>query len=175
MNRIFFLIPCVFFIFLTSANAGEFYNCIDRDGNTIITNSQQGGMKCVSVLKDSDEDTLPQERVQEQRESQRIARPDERKQAVDQEMNKGVELEKRRLKENIEYFKNKPPVKGDKASAESFRRQAESYEKRLQELEKDPEYYFYHKQEREKEEASNPQRQHGLVINPNTGGVIGHY
>jgi len=169
MNRIFFLIPCVFFFFLTTANAGEFYNCTDRDGNTVITNSPQSGMKCVSVLKDSDEEISPQERTQERRESPKIARPDEQKQAAVQEMNKRVELEKRRLKTNIEYFKNKPPLKGDKSSAESFRRQAESYEKRLQQLEKDPEYYFYNKQE----EDSKPKRQHGVVVGP--GGVVGTY
>jgi hypothetical protein len=152
MNPI-FLIPCIFFALLTAANAGELYSCIDRDGNKIVTDSPQDGMKC--VLKESYNDPSPQERAQEQRELQGIARPDERNGAADQEMNKRVELEKRRLKANIEYFKNKPPVKGDKASAESFRRQAEGYEKRLQQLEKDPEYYFYTKEQGEKKSSSD--------------------
>jgi hypothetical protein len=42
------LILCVFFAFITSTYAGELYNCIDRDGNAIITDTPQDGMKnCV--------------------------------------------------------------------------------------------------------------------------------
>lgn len=47
MRRIFF-ISCIFFIFIISANAGEIFNCIDRDGNSIITDTPKDGMKCVS-------------------------------------------------------------------------------------------------------------------------------
>jgi len=51
MKRI-ILTLCVFFAFITSANAGELYRCTDRDGNTVITSSPQDGMtNC--VLKDS--------------------------------------------------------------------------------------------------------------------------
>ena len=32
---------CVFIAFLTSANAGVMYNCIDRDGNSIFTDAPQ--------------------------------------------------------------------------------------------------------------------------------------
>jgi len=50
MKRIFLLIIGFFFAFATAANAGEFYSCIDRDGNTILTNSPQDGMtKCESM------------------------------------------------------------------------------------------------------------------------------
>ena len=56
-------------------------------------------------------------------------------------------MEKRRLEKNEEYFTNKRPIAGDKASAASFRRQAQSYEKKSQELDKDPESYFYNKEE----------------------------
>ena len=39
---------CVFFAFITSSYAGELYNCIDSDGNAIVTDSPQDGMKnCV--------------------------------------------------------------------------------------------------------------------------------
>ncbi len=62
---------CVFFALLTTANAGEMYRCIDRDGDTIISNNPRDGMKC--VLKGSYKDPSPQERLQEQRESQRIS------------------------------------------------------------------------------------------------------
>jgi hypothetical protein len=63
---------CVFFALLTAANAGEMYKCVDRDGNTMISNYPRNGMKC--VLKESYTDPSPQERAgeQEQRESQRI-------------------------------------------------------------------------------------------------------
>jgi hypothetical protein len=51
---------CVFFAFITSAYAGKLYNCIDRDGNVIITDIPQDGMKNC-VLKDSYEDLSPEE------------------------------------------------------------------------------------------------------------------
>jgi hypothetical protein len=39
---------CVFFAFITSAYSGDLYKCIDRDGNNIITDRIQNGMrKCV--------------------------------------------------------------------------------------------------------------------------------
>jgi len=42
---------CVFFAFITSANAGAMYRCIDRDGTTIITNIQQDGMIKCSLME----------------------------------------------------------------------------------------------------------------------------
>lgn len=68
MNRI-FIILCVFFAFLTSANAGEMYSCTDRDGNAIVTSTPQDGMENC-VLKDSYSDPSPQERVQQQRQAE---------------------------------------------------------------------------------------------------------
>jgi hypothetical protein len=44
---------CFFIAFLNFANAGELYNCIDRNGNSIVTDNPQDGMKNC-VLKDSD-------------------------------------------------------------------------------------------------------------------------
>ena len=58
MKRIIFVL-CVFIAFLTSANAGEMYNCIDRDGNLIITDVPQDGMKC--ALKESSGKPSPEE------------------------------------------------------------------------------------------------------------------
>lgn len=43
---------CFFIPFLNFANAGELYNCIDRDGNSIVTDNPQDGMKNCA-LKDS--------------------------------------------------------------------------------------------------------------------------
>ena len=59
MNRI-FIILCIFFAFITFANAGEMYRCIDRDGNPIVTSSPQDGMKNC-VLDNSREDPAPNE------------------------------------------------------------------------------------------------------------------
>jgi predicted house-cleaning NTP pyrophosphatase (Maf/HAM1 superfamily) len=51
--RALFLTLCFLIAFLNFANAGELYKCIDRDGNSIVTDSPQDGMKNC-VLKDSD-------------------------------------------------------------------------------------------------------------------------
>ena len=58
MNRI-FLITCVFFALLTTANAGELYRCVDRDGSTILTGNPSDGMKC--ELKEVFRDPTPAE------------------------------------------------------------------------------------------------------------------
>lgn len=42
--------------FLTSANAGVMYNCVDRDGNSFFTDTPQDGMKC-NFKSDSSSDT----------------------------------------------------------------------------------------------------------------------
>lgn len=64
MRKIVF-VSFILFILASSIYAGEFYNCIDRDGNTILTNSPQDGMK-KCVLKESYKDPTPQERAREQ-------------------------------------------------------------------------------------------------------------
>lgn len=46
--KILILTLCFFIAFINFANAGEVYNCIDRNGNKIITDMPQDGMKCVS-------------------------------------------------------------------------------------------------------------------------------
>ena len=55
---------CVFFAFINSTYAGELYNCIDRDGNAIVTDSPQDGMKNC-VLKDSYRKPSPEEPTNE--------------------------------------------------------------------------------------------------------------
>jgi hypothetical protein len=45
----FFLIICLFFFFFSLiiyANAGELYRCKDGQGNTMVTDNPQSGMKC---------------------------------------------------------------------------------------------------------------------------------
>ena len=45
VNQI-FLIPFIFFVLLTTVNAEQLYNCIDSNGNKLITSCPQDGMKC---------------------------------------------------------------------------------------------------------------------------------
>jgi hypothetical protein len=54
---------CVFFTFSTTY-AGELYNCIDRNGNAVITDIPQAGMKNC-VLKDSSTKPSPEESTNE--------------------------------------------------------------------------------------------------------------
>lgn len=56
MKRIIFTL-CFFLTFLISAYAGELYECIDHDGNSIITDIPQDGMKC-DLKSDSGIDTV---------------------------------------------------------------------------------------------------------------------
>jgi hypothetical protein len=47
--KVIILTLCFFIAFLNFADAGEMYNCTDSDGNTILTDIPQDGMKCVSM------------------------------------------------------------------------------------------------------------------------------
>lgn len=53
MKQIIFIL-CIWIACLTTAHAGEMYNCVDRDGNDILTDKPQDGMKDC-VLTDSDD------------------------------------------------------------------------------------------------------------------------
>ena len=57
--KVIILTLCFFIIFINFANAGEIYNCIDRDGNKIITDRPQDGMKC--ALKETYREPSPGE------------------------------------------------------------------------------------------------------------------
>lgn len=54
MKQIIFIL-CLFIIFLTTAYAGEIYNCVNRNGNHVITDNPQDGMTNCFV-QGSDED-----------------------------------------------------------------------------------------------------------------------
>ena len=58
MKRI-ILTLCFFVTFLNFAYSEEYYNCVDRDGNTVLTTTPQDGMKC--ALKESYEKPSPEE------------------------------------------------------------------------------------------------------------------
>jgi len=72
----------ILFILASSIYAGEFYNCIDRNGNSIITDSPQDGMKKCKLMESSeDEEQGRQERRtirREVREEGRAIRREER-------------------------------------------------------------------------------------------------
>ena len=80
---------------VASADAGFIYSCIDRDGNTIITDGPQDGMKC--VVKDKMEDSTagpaaaPEEKEKEKRPGQSEAaavKPEESREETLERMKK---------------------------------------------------------------------------------------
>lgn len=65
MKRIIFTL-CVFFTLVVYVNAGELYFCIDRNGNSVFTDSPQDGMRdCIikeSYVNSSSEETTSENR-----------------------------------------------------------------------------------------------------------------
>jgi hypothetical protein len=59
--KVIILTLCFFIAFLNFADAGEMYNCIDRNGNTSITDIPQDGMNCVP--KDSSINSSPKQQA----------------------------------------------------------------------------------------------------------------
>ena len=172
-----FIIPLtllIFFSLSTSGQSASVYRCVNSKGSVLLTDNVPTDPDFKCTFSSSYRDRTPQEREQDQRDAQRIPAEYqmEAPNTATQEKDKIVELEKRRLKENKDHFKNRPPVAGDKSSEKTFRRMSEGYEKRMQELDNDPEYYFYKKQERERREASKPKSRIGTAIDPKTGRVI---
>lgn len=55
--RVFILALCFLAAFFTSAGAEEFYKCIDRNGNAIVTDRPQDGMENC-VLNHADKEDL---------------------------------------------------------------------------------------------------------------------
>lgn len=79
MKRILFTL-CILVAFITSAYAGEMYSCIDRNGNSIITDAPQDGMtNC--ALKDSYNDPTPYEKAQWERKKEEGRARDREEQA----------------------------------------------------------------------------------------------
>jgi len=64
--KVIILTLCFFIAFLTFANAGKLYNCIDHDGNTIVTDNPQDGMKNC-MLKESFRDLTPEELAEKEK------------------------------------------------------------------------------------------------------------
>ena len=48
MRKVLFIMLCVFFALTTVANSAEFYNCVDKNGNSIITDNPPQDAKCKS-------------------------------------------------------------------------------------------------------------------------------
>lgn len=80
MKRI-ILILCIFFSLVIYVSAGEIYFCIDRNGNPLLTDSPQEGMKdCVlkeSFFNSSSEETRNENRRVIQQEDNTIAKEKE--------------------------------------------------------------------------------------------------
>jgi hypothetical protein len=118
--------------FITSANARELYNCIDRDGSKIVINKPQDGMtKC--VLRASYKDPSPEEHAQQKYQIEAQRNIAQENNESDNQLKKKVELERKRLE-------------GKKDRKWLF---PGMLERRIKELENDPEQYFYNKAERE--------------------------
>ena len=66
MKRLFTRVFIFFslFIIFASAHAGQLYNCIDSDGNKVVTDSPRDGMKDC-VVKDSYPDPSPKENAKQ--------------------------------------------------------------------------------------------------------------
>jgi len=92
--------------------------------------------------------------------------------------NKSIELEKRWLQNKLKSYEEKyrkasgPPPKGHNGFNEKvfFRRRIESTEKKIEELERDPEYYFYKKNQQRAERSKRVEHDiDNSVKLPNTG------
>ncbi len=83
MRKVLFVTMSAFFIFITFAQAGEIYKCVDLHGNQFITSSPQAGMKC--------------EVGESFNESVNDAAADEEKKAVTKDDKASVTAEKERL------------------------------------------------------------------------------
>ncbi len=70
MKRIVFTL-CFFIAVLSSAHAGVMYNCIDRDGKSIFTDTPQDGMKC-KLQSDSSIDTPQKEQTQRENKESKL-------------------------------------------------------------------------------------------------------
>ena len=110
MRKIVF-VSFILFILASSIYAGEFYNCIDRDGKTILTNSPQDGMK-KCVLKESYKDPTPQERAKEQREietyRQRMRTGIERNRAEAEQKSEALRAQQQEQQKQREAKKKEP-------------------------------------------------------------------
>jgi hypothetical protein len=51
-----FLIACIFFVLLTTANTEDFFKCTDSNGDTVLSSFPQVGMKCVKGINDDVEE-----------------------------------------------------------------------------------------------------------------------
>ena len=59
MRKVLFIMLCVFFALTTVANSAEFYNCVDKNGNSIITDNPPQDAKCKS--KGGDDESASQQ------------------------------------------------------------------------------------------------------------------
>ena len=118
---------CVFFTLLTAANAGEMYRCVDRDGNTMISEYPRNGMKC--VLKGSYRDPTPQERAKQEKEKSREAdayRKQWQAEAAKEELARAKRQKQEEMEKEEAAYK-----KRDEERAKKTAEELEKVEKRL--------------------------------------------
>jgi hypothetical protein len=60
MKRIIFIL-CLFFVLSTAAVSAEFYNCVDKDGNSFITDNPPQDAKCKSQGSDDESSSQPRQ------------------------------------------------------------------------------------------------------------------
>ncbi|MCG6534709.1 MAG: hypothetical protein L7F78_08485 [Syntrophales bacterium LBB04] len=143
MSRMFIVMPCAFFVLLTSVYAQDIYIYKQKNGNIVITNTQIPEEYKMKAQKTGSSNYVTpsgqrqQEKVQEVK-SKETYNPRE------------VEKEKMYLEAEIKRLKNMESADSNKT--QYYKYFVETYENHLQLLEKDPESYFS-KQEQFAKEA----------------------
>jgi hypothetical protein len=69
MKRIIFIL-CIFFALAIVAHPAEFYNCVDKDGNSFITDNPPEDAKCKSMGKEDKSASQKQQNDEVQQENQ---------------------------------------------------------------------------------------------------------
>ena len=179
-----FIIVLTLLAFLPSPTSGQcasLYRCVNSRGSVMLTDNIPTNPDYKCSLAASYRESSPQERAQEQRETQKIMKQQEyqrkaqgdkqeydnqMKQENAAQMKKKVELEKN-------YLENRRKALSSGSSKEFGQTVNKTMDKREEQLEKDPDQYFYDKEQREKASAKSKTRNTntgpGGYIHPTTG------
>ena len=178
-DMIIFIICLTVFVFSfsTSGYCGSLYRCVNSQGSVMLTDNIPTNPDYKCTFAASYRDSTPQERAKEQkrdaelRQRQQINRAQEEAQKQrkeDQESTKKnlVELEKRRLEERKAHLGDNAPNWKNSGHEEWSKGARKKYDEDIKELERDPEYYFYKKEQEEKAKASQPISNSGNTKSP---------
>jgi hypothetical protein len=75
MKKVLFITLCIFFALATVVSSAEFYNCVDKDGNTFITDNPPEDAKCES--NEGDNESTNQQQQKSDVENQKTKQDDE--------------------------------------------------------------------------------------------------